>query len=110
MAPEVFRGDQHYGGPVDVYSFGIVLWELTTRARPWEAEFGETVREAAFFAALNLALQTGRRPGIPVDIEVAHPRYVALLRRCWAGDPVDRPVFADAVPELAACLREVCNE
>ena len=31
MAPEVFRGDQNYTSAVDVYSFGIVLWELATR-------------------------------------------------------------------------------
>lgn len=28
MAPEVFRGDTNYGPAIDLYSFGIVLWEL----------------------------------------------------------------------------------
>jgi serine/threonine protein kinase len=28
MAPEMFRGDQNYGPEVDVYSFGIILWEV----------------------------------------------------------------------------------
>ena len=30
MAPEMFRGDEHYGSAVDVFSFGIVLWEVCT--------------------------------------------------------------------------------
>jgi sterile alpha motif and leucine zipper-containing kinase AZK len=38
MAPEVFRGDQRYTKAVDVYSFGIVLWELATRQVPWVGE------------------------------------------------------------------------
>eukprot|EP00955_Chlamydomonas_euryale_P034768 349894-Chlamydomonas_euryale.AAC.6 len=33
-APEVLRGEKS-NEKVDVYSYGIVLWELVTRQRPW---------------------------------------------------------------------------
>ncbi len=34
MAPEVLRCD-HYAEAADVYSYGVVLWELLTGRAPW---------------------------------------------------------------------------
>jgi serine/threonine protein kinase len=31
MAPEVIRGEQHYSTTADIYSFGVILWEISTR-------------------------------------------------------------------------------
>jgi serine/threonine protein kinase len=107
MAPEVFRGDQHYGQELDVYSFGIVLWELATRRTPW-SELPEA--ETEFMEQFNHALQTGQRPTIPDDVVGAHPRFVAVMTRCWEGDAADRPTFSDVVKDLAACLRGLGNE
>lgn len=36
MAPEVFKGDLHYTSSVDVYSYGLIMWELATRKTPWD--------------------------------------------------------------------------
>ena len=38
MAPELFVGGTKYGPEVDVYSFGVIMWELATRKIPWEEE------------------------------------------------------------------------
>lgn len=46
----------------------------------------------AMITELTNALQEGTRPTIPADV-CAHPNYVALLQKCWAGDPIDRPDF-----------------
>jgi serine/threonine protein kinase len=104
MAPEVFRGDQNYGPPVDVYSFGIVLWELATRLTPWADELPSD--KASQFLDLNHALQTGRRPAIPDTVSQVHGAFVAVMQRCWAGDPADRPTFSEATRELAECLSD----
>jgi serine/threonine protein kinase len=101
MAPEVYRGDQTYTGAVDVYSFGILLWELATRRAPW---VDELTSETLFFEQLNNALQTGRRPAIPDSVLGEHSAFVAVMRHCWAGDPADRPTFSQAAADLF-CLR-----
>jgi hypothetical protein len=102
MAPEVFRGDRHYTCAVDVYSFGIVLWELATRKTPWVDEMPSN--QKAFFEMFSLALQAGRRPAIPDFVRADDGAFVTVMQRCWAGDPVDRPTFADAAHELAGII------
>ena len=107
MAPEVFRGDTDYGPAVDVYSFGIVLWELSTRKLPWDDEGVDNQSPPEFFTMLNKALQTGVRPLLPASLVVGHPAFCRIMLSCWAGDPADRPSFDDVVPQLAACLRSL---
>ena len=102
MAPEVFRGDQNYTKAVDVYSFGIVLWELATGKKPWTEETDDGV---SLFVKLNRLLKLGHRPAIPVSVLEDHGAFVAVMKRCWAGDPVDRPSFSEASYDLAAILQ-----
>jgi serine/threonine protein kinase len=103
MAPEVFRGDQNYTKSIDVYSFGIVLWELATRKTPWKDTEGGDI-ETILFEEINRALQTGRRPAIPDVVCAEHGAFVAVMQRCWAGDPANRPTFAEAARDLAAIV------
>ena len=103
MAPEVYRGDQHYTGAVDVYSFGIVLWELATRKTPWAEELPSN--QVEFIEGLNSALQKGRRPELPDTMRTEQSAFVAVMEKCWAGDPTDRPAFSKVVADLAACVR-----
>jgi hypothetical protein len=103
MAPEVFRGDQDYTKAVDVYSFGIVLWELATGETPWKDTAGGDI-ETVLFEEINHALQTGRRPAIPDVVCAEHGAFVTVMQRCWAGDPANRPTFAEAARGLAAII------
>lgn len=35
MAPELLTGSEHYGPEVDVFSYGVIMWELIACADPW---------------------------------------------------------------------------
>jgi len=105
MAPEVLRGDKEYGTEVDVFAFGMVLWELATRERPWDELGGHH----DFFDLIRLvtkALQKGRRPTLPSTVATEAPDFVSLMRKCWAGDPADRPSFPEVAKHLAVLTHD----
>lgn len=85
MAPEVL-GSRKYTEKADVFSFGIVMWELFTGRCPYD---GMTQIQAGL-SVLNHDL----RPSIPSSC----PRFFArLIRMCWARDPELRPSFEQIV-------------
>ena len=85
MAPEVLDGDR-YGLPADVYSYGIVLWEVATQQLPW-------LDKQHSWDIAN-AVQAGERPDM-TEVPPGHA-LAALMLRCWQADPHARPTF-DAV-------------
>ena len=52
MAPEVFEisGTASYDKRADVYSFGIILWELWTQQLPYQGDDEEGIPEASVCA------------------------------------------------------------
>lgn len=90
MAPELISSFS-YTEKVDVYSFGIDLWELWTRSTPYA---GMTAVQIAY-----AVVQGSMRPPIPHDCP---PAYATLMSDCWATAPDDRPTFPDIVARLLA--------
>jgi len=88
MAPEVIAS-QRYTEKADVYSYGICLWELLTRALP----YGELQPMQAAMAVLNQSL----RPTIPPNTP---PLFSKLVRSCWHQDPEKRPPFDQILTQL----------
>eukprot|EP00041_Stephanoeca_diplocostata_P033153 m.1086978 g.1086978 ORF g.1086978 m.1086978 type:complete len:1024 (-) comp24282_c0_seq1:196-3267(-) len=98
MAPELMIAGGRYGQEIDVYSYAIVMWELLTRATPWEADLIEQ-SEAAFVLALYDAVGAGRRPAIPSHSDLPQS-YTVLLTRCWAHASEERPRFTEISTRL----------
>jgi serine/threonine protein kinase len=69
-APEVLS-DEVYGSPCDVYSFGIVCWELCSRKQPYE--------DIKNHFALKKAVLDGTRPAVP---DHCPADFYALINRC----------------------------
>jgi serine/threonine protein kinase len=96
MAPEVMLG-QAFNEKADIYSFGIVLWEILTRSEPFQ-EFDnfEQFRAAVCYEH--------RRPPIPDD---TNPKLRRLIERCWHSNPSIRPPFKEIVELLDEVIVDV---
>jgi Protein tyrosine and serine/threonine kinase/SH2 domain len=89
MAPEVMRQEQ-ITEKVDVYSFGIILWEMYTR----KEAFTEFEDYDTFYRSV---VEQNYRPHNPTSMP---QRLRELIEMCWAADPNTRPRFSKIVTEL----------
>lgn len=88
MAPEMIK-DKFYGRKVDVYSFGLILWEMLSGTIPYE----DMSPIQAAYAVVNKNL----RPPFPKDCP---PAMQALIEQCWSLQPDKRPEFWQIVKVL----------
>ncbi|XP_059052627.1 mitogen-activated protein kinase kinase kinase 7 [Achroia grisella] len=90
MAPEVFEGSS-YTEKCDVFSWGIILWEVLSRRKPFE-EGGSAYR-------IMWAVHTGQRPNL---IEGCPKPIEQLMTQCWHKVPAERPSMAQVVEMMTA--------
>src|SRR6185437_10081355 len=83
VAPEIFQG-QKYTKASDIYSFGMIMWELMTGRRPFWDQSHDTY--------LIIKICDGLRPPIVTN---APEGYIELMQRCWHSDPMKRPAASE---------------
>ena len=93
IAPEVFE-QRKYSEKADVYSFGIVLWELLTRRVPFADIHSFSI---------PVAVIKGDRPSIPKDCPSALKK---LIRECWQPKASKRPPFSKIIEILQKILEQ----
>ncbi|PSS08197.1 Serine/threonine-protein kinase [Actinidia chinensis var. chinensis] len=90
MAPELLSGKSNMvSEKIDVYSFGIVMWELLTGDEP----YADMHCASIIGGIVNNTL----RPKIPTWCD---PEWKSLMESCWSSDPSERPSFAEISPRL----------
>ncbi|KAG1330120.1 serine/threonine-protein kinase EDR1 [Cocos nucifera] len=95
MAPEVLRNEPS-NEKCDVYSFGVILWELATLRMPWSGMNPMQVVGAVGFQ--------NRRLDIPKEVD---PVLAQIISDCWESEPSERPSFAQLMSPLKQLQRLV---
>lgn len=103
LAPEILSGGSCTTSS-DVFSFGVIMWEILTRRVPWD---GETtwaiVGNVQSGARLPLSRDIFDIEDVQDSIYATVEDYVDLLRACWSQDWRERPDFV----HIAQKLREI---
>src|SRR5690348_6306083 len=85
---------EKYNEKADVYSYGVVLWELLTRKVPWQnLPMVDVVKTVV----------NGHRPPINQQLSQhseAPEQFVSLMQQCWDSNPQNRPSFEDVLKSL----------
>ncbi|RIB15101.1 kinase-like domain-containing protein [Gigaspora rosea] len=82
----------------DIYSLGVVFWELTSGTPP----FSDSPNHA-----IIIKISQGKRetiiPGTPID-------YAKLYMRCWDSEPEKRPTLEEILTELKSGYDEFAKK
>ena len=96
MAPELMNAENcMYGPSVDIYSFGMIMYEFLSGAKPW--------REFHLSTDIVSQVSSGKRPPIPTQRRVPE-LYLDFMQRCWEHQMEKRPLI-DVVCRKIAEIR-----
>ncbi|CAL9069971.1 unnamed protein product [Musa banksii] len=94
MAPEVLRNEPS-DEKSDVYSYGIILWELVTEKIPWD-----NLNSMQVVAAVGFMNQ---RLHLPKELD---PQWVSIIESCWHSEPKCRPTFQELIERFKDLQRQ----
>eukprot|EP00921_Rhytidocystis_pertsovi_P004740 GHVQ01008224.1.p1 GENE.GHVQ01008224.1~~GHVQ01008224.1.p1 ORF type:complete len:989 (-),score=92.65 GHVQ01008224.1:1769-4735(-) len=92
MAPEVLY-NQAYNEKVDVYSYGIVLFEIVTGTIPYQSKHSPPI-------TIALQVAQGMRPDLSCVPQDCPPKLSMLMQACWDQLAHRRPAFAQILEAL----------
>ena len=95
MAPEVIRNEL-CSEKVDIWSFGVVLWELLTTEIPYK----DVDSSAVIWGVGNNSLRLPIPSSLPDGFKI-------LLQQCWNAKPRNRPSFRHILMHLDISASEI---
>ncbi|KAG7632455.1 PB1 domain [Arabidopsis suecica] len=100
MAPELLNGSStRVSEKVDVFSYGISLWEILTGEEPYA--------DMHCGAIIGGIVKNTLRPPIPKSCS---PEWKKLMEQCWSVDPDSRPPFTEITCRLRSMSMEVVTK
>ncbi|KAL0489228.1 serine/threonine-protein kinase/receptor [Acrasis kona] len=112
MSPEIIT-NQRYTQSCDVYSFGVIMWELFFEKRPYCMSSNNSITAGSTSSSLTgstdsldqyamnpwtlgMSVAQGLRPTIPeMDFTQSESEYIELMKKCWAQNPSERPTISN---------------
>jgi len=88
-APETFSIRNQYTDKADIYSLGIIFWEIATCQVPYDGFDAETIKDS---------VKSGERLGFPSTCPI---EFIQLIEQCWSQNPKDRPNSADVFDKIS---------
>ncbi|CAN6723266.1 unnamed protein product [Malus baccata var. baccata] len=97
MAPEVLRNEPS-NEKSDVFSFGVILWELMTQSVPWN--------NLNSLQVVGIVGFMDRRLDIPEGLD---PQVVSIIEDCWQSGLEQRPSFEDIIQRMKGLIQKVAT-
>nr|KYP67258.1 Serine/threonine-protein kinase CTR1 [Cajanus cajan] len=95
MSPEVLRNEPS-NEKSDVFSFGVILWELMTQSIPW--------KNLNSLQVVGVVGFMDRRLDIPEGLD---PHIASIINDCWRSDPEQRPSFEELIQRMMFLVNRV---
>ena len=101
-APEVLRGSLSvpYSKEIDVYSFGILFWEILTGKIP----FQELKENPETSDKIETMIIDGYRPSLDILPDDTPPCIIEIIGDCWESNPSKRPTLQKIICILSSEL------
>ena len=102
-APEALRGSLSvpYSREIDVYSFGILFWEILTGKIP----FQELKENPNTCHKIEQMIIDGYRPSLDVLPNDIPPCIAEMIEQCWNSKPSSRPSLVKIISLLTIILQ-----
>ncbi|KAG8375865.1 hypothetical protein BUALT_Bualt09G0003500 [Buddleja alternifolia] len=91
VAPEIYK-DEIFNRSVDVYSFGLMLYEMMEGSPPFSSKSPDEVAK--------LICLEGKRPTFKSKSKAFPIEIKELIEECWHPDCVVRPTFSEIIVRL----------
>uniref|UniRef100_A0A8R1DPM4 Mitogen-activated protein kinase kinase kinase n=1 Tax=Caenorhabditis japonica TaxID=281687 RepID=A0A8R1DPM4_CAEJA len=98
LAPEAFR-DEIWSEASDVWSYGVVLWEMLSREDPYQG-----------LIPVVIAFQVARSGQSLVINKNCPEKWKDIMQHCWALEPSQRPRFQEIVRYFTDYAKELEKE
>jgi len=96
ISPEILRSNRiSYSFPADIWSFGMIIYEMMTLKRPYEDIRVNQISDL---------VEKGKLPYFPEELDEKYSPLLTFCKKCLSLNPNDRPSVKRCKEILATLL------